>query len=234
MTMSLTRAFLPASFLRLAIITTAFATLLSFNTAKAASDAEQLVAASRYSLEKLLNNPDYAKLKEFAGKAHGILIIPQLVKAGFFVGGEGGSGVLLVKGADGTWSYPAFYTLAAGSIGLQIGGEVSEVVFTLMNPGAVEAILDSEVKFGGDLSLAVGPFGAGVEASTTANLDVDVYAFSSSVGLFGGGAFEGAKLFTRESYNSSYYGAGAAPRGITMERVYSNTHADKLRAALPQ
>ena len=141
--------------------------------------------------------------------------------------------MLLVKGSDGTWSNPAFYTLAAGSIGLQIGGEVSEVVFTLMNQGAVDAMLDSEIKFGADISIAIGPFGAGAEASTTTNLDADVYAFSSSVGLFGGGALEGAKLFTRESYNSSYYGAGATPRAITIERVYSNPHSEKLRAALP-
>ncbi|MEH6629218.1 MAG: lipid-binding SYLF domain-containing protein [Halopseudomonas aestusnigri] len=222
-----------ANIMRFAFIISLFSPLILLTPAQAASDAEELVGESRYTLEKMLGNPDYAKLKEFTEQAKGVLVIPQLVKGGFIVGGEGGSGVLLVKGADGTWSNPSFYTLAAGSIGLQIGGEVSEVVFTLMNQGAVDAMLDSEIKFGADLSIAVGPFGAGVEASTTVNLDADVYAFSSSVGLFGGGALEGAKLFTRESYNSSYYGAGATPRAITIERVYSNPHSDKLRAALP-
>ncbi|WP_417455052.1 lipid-binding SYLF domain-containing protein [Kiloniella sp.] len=230
---SLRKAFTSAISSKLIFLTALFAVSFSYQV-QAASDAEELVAESRYTLEKMLSNPDYSKLQEFAKQSKGIIIIPQLVKGGFIIGGEGGSGVLLVRGADGTWSNPSFYTLAAGSIGLQIGGEVSEVVFTLMNQGAVDAILDSEIKFGGDLSLAVGPFGAGVEASTTANLDVDVYAFSSSVGLFGGGAFEGAKLFTRESYNSSYYGAGATPKKITIERAFSNPHSDKLRAAMPQ
>lgn len=229
----LSQAFPLANIMRFAFIISLFSPLILLTPAQAASDAEELVGESRYTLEKMLGNPDYSKLKEFTERAKGVLIIPQLVKGGFIVGGEGGSGVLLVKGADGTWSNPTFYTLAAGSIGLQIGGEVSEVVFTLMNQGAVDAILDSEIKFGADLSIAIGPFGAGVEASTTINLDADVYAFSSSVGLFGGGALEGAKLFTRESYNSSYYGAGATPRAITIERVYSNPHSDKLRAALP-
>ncbi|MFD2205097.1 lipid-binding SYLF domain-containing protein [Kiloniella antarctica] len=229
----LSQAFPLASAMRLAFIISLLSPLALLTPAQAASDAEELVGESRYTLEKMLSNPDYAILKKFANKAKGVLIIPQLVKGGFIVGGEGGSGILLVKGSDGTWSNPAFYTLAAGSIGLQIGGEVSEVVFTLMNQGAVDAMLDSEIKFGADISIAVGPFGAGAEASTTTNLDADVYAFSSSVGLFGGGALEGAKLFTRESYNSSYYGAGATPRAITIERAYSNPHSEKLRAALP-
>ncbi len=230
---SLTQAFPLAKPMRLAFIMSLFSVFFILTPANAASDAEELVGESRYTLEKMLSNPDYAKLKEFTERASGVLILPQLVKGGFIVGGEGGSGVLLVKGSDGTWSNPAFYTLAAGSIGLQIGAQVSEVVFTFMNQGAVDAILESEIKFGADLSLAVGPFGAGVEASTTANLDVDIYAFSSSVGLFGGGAFEGAKLFTRKNYNSSYYGAGATPRAITIERTFSNPHSEKLRAALP-
>ena len=66
----------------------------------------------------------------------------------------------MVRGSDGTWSDPAFYTLAGASIGLQIGGEVSEAVFTLMTDEAVASLLQSEFKFGGDISVAVGPKGA--------------------------------------------------------------------------
>ena len=136
------------------------------------------------------------------------------------------------RAMDGTWSNPAFYTLAAGSIGLQIGGEVSEVVFTLMNDGAVQSIIDNEVKLGADVSVAVGPLGRGLEASTTTNFDADIYAFSRTVGLFGGGAFEGAKLFERESYNNGYYANGATPRAITIERKFNNPQSSELRKAL--
>ncbi|HSR71739.1 MAG TPA: lipid-binding SYLF domain-containing protein, partial [Kiloniellales bacterium] len=152
---------------------------------------------------------------------------------GFIVGAEGGSGVLLVRGSDGSWSPPAFYTLAAGSIGLQIGGQVSEVVFTLMNDGAVNAMLKNEVKLGADASVAIGPIGAGVEASTTTNLREDIIAFSRAVGLFAGGAFEGAKLISRENWNAEYYGAAASPKAIVVDRKFFNPQADKLRQALP-
>ncbi|WP_282604616.1 lipid-binding SYLF domain-containing protein [Pelagibius sp. Alg239-R121] len=201
--------------------------------AQAATAAEELVAESRFTIERLLSDPDFFKLKPYIEQSRGILIIPELVKGGFIVGGEGGSGVLMVRGSDGTWSSPAFYTLAAGSVGLQIGGQVSEVVFTLMNDGAVNAMLGNEFKLGADASVAVGPIGAGLEASTTTNLDKDVYAFSKAVGLFGGGALEGAKIFDRTEWNEAYYGKGATPKAIVVERRFANPGADKLRASLP-
>ncbi len=200
---------------------------------QAASPAEELVAKSRFTIERLLSDPEFFKLGPYIEKSRGVLIIPELVKGGFIVGGEGGSGVLMVRGSDGTWSSPAFYTLAAGSIGLQIGGQVSEVVFTLMNDGAVNSMLGDEFKLGADASVAVGPIGAGLEASTTTNFDEDIYAFSKSVGLFGGGALEGAKIFERTEWNEGYYGKGAVPKAIVFERRFSNPGADKLRASLP-
>jgi lipid-binding SYLF domain-containing protein len=207
--------------------------LLAARPAVAASAAEELVEESRFSIERILADPGFAEVKDFVEKARGVLIIPELVKGGFIVGGEGGSGVLMVRGADGSWSSPAFYTLAAGSVGFQIGGQVSEVVFTLMNDGAVEAILSDEIKLGVDAGVAVGPFGKGLEASATTNFNEDIYAFSRSVGLFGGGALEGAKLINRQEWTDEYYGASAPTRAVVIERKFFNPHADKLRNALP-
>ena len=116
---------------------------------------------------------------------------------------------------------------------LQIGGQVSQVVLTVMNQGAVDAILKSQFKLGADASIAVGPIGKGVEASTTINLELDVYAFSKSQGLFGGGALEGAAILKREGWNSEYYGGQPTPRDIVIDRKVANSKADRLRAALP-
>ena len=201
--------------------------------AVAASPAEELVEVSRFSLERLLVDDELPQLKRYVTNARALLIVPQLVKGGFIVGAEAGSGVLMVRGNDGTWSAPAFYTLVAGSVGLQIGGQVSEVVFTVMNEGAVEALLRSEIKLGVDLSITLGPIGKGLEASTTSNLSADIFAFSKAVGAFGGGALEGAKLFTRKKLNEAYYGPGATPRAIVIERGFFNPQAEKLRQAAP-
>ena len=201
--------------------------------AGALNPPEDLVERSRLTLLRLMENPDVQELRGYVGRAQGIFIVPSLYKAGFVFGAEGGSGVLLVKGSDGSWSSPAFYTLAGASVGLQIGGAVSEVVFTLMNPGAIDAILANNAKLGGDISVALGPLGKGLEASTTTNLDADVYAFSTAVGAFAGGALEGAAFIDRQGYNDQYYDAYAPARSIVIDRKFYNGHADPLRSALP-
>ena len=209
-------------------------TCVQSQPAGAASEPEQLVDKSRLTIEALLSDPEMPELQNYIKSAVGVLIFPQIVKGGFIVGAEGGSGVFLVRGKDGSWSPPAFYTLAAGSIGLQIGGQVSEVVLTVMNDGAVDAVLNSQFKLGADASVAVGPIGKGVEASTTTNLGLDVYAFSKSQGLFGGGALEGAAILKRDSWNGAYYGGQPTPRDIVIGRKVTNPQADTLRAVLPR
>ncbi len=201
--------------------------------AGAMTGPEELVERSRLTLLSLKGNPSSASLNKYLKEAKGVFIVPSLLKGAFILGAEGGSGVLLVTGADGTWSSPAFYTLAAASIGLQIGGEASEVVFTLMNWGAVSAILENSAKLGGDLSIAIGPIGSGQEISTTTNFSDDVYAFSTAVGAFAGGAIEGAAFIERTSFNDQYYDAFAPSRAILIDRKFYNGQADPLRSALP-
>lgn len=207
--------------------------LTTLNPAGAATKPEELVEKAALTVEKLKIDPNMPELQRYLEHAQAVLIIPQLIKGGLIIGGEGGSGVLLVKGSDGSWSSPAFYTLGGASFGLQIGGEMSEVVFTIMNDGAIKAILDNQFKMGADLSVAVGPIGKGVGASTTTNFSDDIYAFSKSVGLFGGGTLEGTAIVKRTSWNELYYAAGADPQKILVERMYFNPHADRLRASLP-
>jgi lipid-binding SYLF domain-containing protein len=224
----------PLQRMRLATLVIAGALFLTtLNPAGAATKPEELVEKAALTVEKLMVDPNLPELRRYMKRAQAVLIIPQLIKGGLIIGGEGGSGVMLVKGSDGTWSSPAFYTLGAASFGLQIGGVMSEVVFTIMNDGAITAILDNQFKLGADASVAVGPIGKGVEASTTTNLSDDIYAFSKSVGLFGGGVLEGAMIVKRTSWNELYYAAGADPQKILVERMFFNPHADRLRASLP-
>ena len=197
--------------------------------------AEDLVTECALAIEDMLASKDEPALKNlpsYIERARAVMIYPAIFKGGFIIGGEGGSGVLLARGVDGSWSSPAFYTLAGGSIGLQIGGQVSKVCFTVMTDGGLDAILSNNVKFGADLSVAVGPFGAGAEAATTTNLDADVYSFSSAVGLFGGGSLAGAAMIVRESFMQGYYGTAVTARQIVVDRKFSNPQANRLRGAL--
>jgi len=200
--------------------------------ALALSEQQEIVDKSRITFDKLITSEEFGELPGYVKRAKALLIYPTLIKGGFILGGEGGTGVLVVRDQNLGWSDPAFYTLAAGSIGLQIGGQVSEAVFTIMSQKALDAVLDNQMKFGGDMSIAAGPVGKGIGADTTTNLEADVYSFAKTAGLFGGVSFEGAGILKRDSWNAAYYGQGATPYAIVIERKFSNPNAQQLKNAL--
>jgi SH3 domain-containing YSC84-like protein 1 len=199
--------------------------------ASALSDPQQLVESSRLAFLDMMTDSSYEEMRDYVKRSRAILIFPQLIKGAFIIGGEGGSGVLVARGPGG-WSYPAFYTLASGSLGLQIGGQVAELVLTIMSNKALSAVIDNQFKVGGNIDVAVGPVGKGLSASTTSNLRGDAYSFAKTQGLYGGVSLEGAGILERGTWNTEYYGAGATPDGIVNQRRHSNKDAEILRTAL--
>lgn len=201
----------------------------------AAAQAEQqkLVNLAAATVERLRSDSNFQQtMLARLQRARAVLIIPNLVKAGFIIGGEYGNGVLLVRGEDGAWSHPAFYTLAATSLGIQAGVQDSEVMFLIMSDRSLKAIMNNAVKLGADLSVAVLAAGAGMEASTTTALGADVLAFSHTIGIFGGGSLEGAMIKPRPTWNAAYYGGGLSAEAILLQRAASNPEAEKLRDIL--
>jgi lipid-binding SYLF domain-containing protein len=199
------------------------------------TEAESIVAKSRWTVEQFLaGDDDAARLFRANLKtAEGVVVLPTVTKGAFFFGAEGGNGVLLARQEDGTWSYPAFYTLGAGSFGLQMGGQSAEVILVLRSRDAVDAVLNHQGKFGGDVQVTLGDVGAGLEAATTANLGADVVGFSHAQGLFAGISLEGAVLGRRNDLNSAYYGySRLSPRAIARGRAAWNVQADPLRQSL--
>lgn len=199
--------------------------------AHALTPQQELVEKSRLSFEKLITSVEFGELPGYTKQAKAIMIFPELYKGGFILGAEGGRGVLAVRNT-GSWSQPAFYQLAAGSLGLQIGGQVSEVVLTIMSDKALNSVIDDQLKFGGDMSIAVGPIGKGIGADTTTNFQADVYSFAKTAGLFGGVSFEGAGILKDDKWNAAYYGQGAMPRGIVLEGKYKNPNTQGLLNSL--
>jgi len=175
-------------------------------------------------------------LEEFAvylDDARALVILPTVYKAGFIGAGEGGNGVLIARDGSGTWGYPAFYTLAAGSVGIQAGVQSTEVVLVIRNQAALEAIIKNQAKFGADAGITVAVVGVGVEGSTTTAAGADILAFANAKGgLFGGVSLEGAALIRRTDLNEAYYAQGATPEGIVLQGSFQNPNANGLRQAL--
>jgi lipid-binding SYLF domain-containing protein len=185
-----------------------------------ANDQQLVVDKARIVVETFLNDPDFAKMRVYVQNAYAVLIVPDLLKGGFFIGVEHGTGVLMARDPQsGTWSEPAFYDIWGGSFGLQFGGQTSDAIFTLMNPGAVQKLLSSRFQLGADASVAVGELGAGVGASTTVQFGEDVYAFARNMGLYGGLALDGTYAMPRDAWNRAFYGQPLTAEQIVIKRV---------------
>ena len=197
-------------------------------TAADQEDAQGTVDKARITLGEFMKDKNYVWLQENIAKAKGVLIYPQVVKAGFVVGGSGGTGVLMVKdGTTGEWSNPAFYTMGSVSYGLQIGGEVAEVILLVNSQKGVDSLLTNKFKLGGDVSIALGPVGAGAKAEFA-----DFYSFAKSKGLYAGMNLTGSILDVRSGLNKAYYGKEVTPVDILVKGTASNKGADPLREEL--
>ncbi|HEY9078747.1 lipid-binding SYLF domain-containing protein [Magnetovibrio sp.] len=196
--------------------------------------ANQIVQAAQMTVEKFKASGDQPmdEYRALLPQAQGIVIFPGVIKGGFVFAAEGGSGVLLAKDASGRWGYPAFYLMASGSIGLQVGAQVGDVILLVFSQDAVAAIIESQGKLGADLGLIVGTVGAGVEASTTGNVGADVLAFTQGIGMFAGGSLEASALIRRNDLNEAFYGQAIGPADIVLKGNAQNSAADSLRAAL--
>jgi lipid-binding SYLF domain-containing protein len=194
-----------------------------------ASEAISLVDKSKTTINTFAADKDFSGMKSALSKAKAVLIFPQILKAGFILGGSGGSGVLVVRDEKtGTWGNPAFYTMGTASIGFQAGVSAAEVVMIVHTQKALDSLYTNKVKLGADASVAVGPKGVGTGASVTA----DFVVYSQAKGVFAGLVVDGSVLDVRESLNAAYYGRSATPVDILVKQEASNPASAGLQAAL--
>jgi lipid-binding SYLF domain-containing protein len=167
-------------------------------------------------MQEILNVPDNIP-QELLEKAECVIVIPSVMKAAVGIGGSYGRGAMVCrsgKSFDGPWGAPAMYTLEGGSFGFQLGGEATDLVLLVMNTSGVNALLGSQVKLGGNASVAAGPKGRTVEASTDASMRAEILSYSRSRGLFAGVALSGASLRPDDDATAEVYG-----RKLTARRI---------------
>ena len=193
----------------------------------------KLVDEALVTINNFLSDPDMTWFHNNVKDAKGLLIIPELIKAGFVFGTSGGRGVFLVRNQKtGQWSGPAFYMLGSISLGFQIGVKKSEVVMMVMSPKGLKPLYGSSFKLGGEASVAAGPVGAGAEGATAMNLSADYLSFTRSKGAFVGLSLEGAYVYADGEWNGAYYGKLVKPTDILVSGTVNNPHSDKLRRAV--
>ncbi|KAK7992171.1 SH3 domain-containing protein [Apiospora saccharicola] len=142
-----------------------------------------------------------------------LLLLPQhpydLFKAGFLGSARFGSGLVVARLPDGSWSAPTAIMTAGGGFGGQIGFELTDFVFILNDASAVKTFAQQgSITLGGNVSIAAGPVGRNAEAAGAASLKsvAGVFSYSKTKGLFAGVSLEGSAIIERKDANEKLYG----------------------------
>ena len=205
--------------------------ILMNNTVYAYSERDEIIDNSTHAFGKFLQSEDLQYVQDFMKKAKGIIIIPNMIKVGFFGGVEHGKGLLFVRqkhsSGNTKWSAPLFYEINTGSIGLQFGVQSNDLVLLIMNDDGLESILNNSIKLGSDLSLSAWTLGAGIELATNESFSADIIAFTKPTGFFGGVSLKGSWVYHLKEFNQSVYQT-SDPKAILQQGHYPENNINRL------
>jgi lipid-binding SYLF domain-containing protein len=199
--------------------------LLTSGWAASGDEEKQRVKESGQVMKEIMDAPDKGIPGSVLDGSKCVIVIPNMKKAGFIVGGQYGRGVMTCRtGADfkGPWSPPVMMASSGGSFGLQIGAESTDFVILVLNDSGARQMLKNKLKLGADASVAAGPVGRTSEASTSGSMNAQMLSYSRSRGVFGGVSLSGATLRPDGDANKNLYGEKvsaeqiANSQGVTM------------------
>ena len=163
--------------------------------------------------QDVMKSPDKGIPRDLFNKAQCAVIVPDLLKGAFFVGGKYGRGFASCRQGSG-WSSPAAVRIEGGSFGLQLGGSSTDLIMLVMNRKGMDRLLGDKFTLGADVEGAAGPVGRETSAQTDAVLHAEILTWSRARGLFGGISLEGATLRPDGSENRKLYGREISNREI--------------------
>ncbi|KAH9851505.1 DUF500-domain-containing protein [Lenzites betulinus] len=185
-------------------------------------------------LESFLADPEHPESalnaipKAVLQRARGLAIF-QVVKAGFVFSGKAGSGIVIARMPDGSWSAPSCIATGGVGWGLQIGADITDFVIVLNSEEAVRAFaMGGNVTIGGNISAAAGPIGTGGAVQASLAHPAPMFSYSKSKGLFAGLSLEGTVLLERKDANRDFYGSVVPARDILSGRVPPPEVASRL------
>ncbi|MDQ3009801.1 MAG: lipid-binding SYLF domain-containing protein [Acidobacteriota bacterium] len=182
---------------------------------------------------QIMGTPDKAIPKRILDDAECVAVFPDVIKAGFIIGGRGGRGVASCRTPRG-WSAPAYFNLGGGSIGLQIGAQSTDFVLLFMTKNGINSLLSDKFTIGADASVAAGPVGRQAGASTDIKLEAQILSYSRSKGLFAGLELKGVVIQPDKDDMRDVYGEGFTAKEVLQDgkgtapaavRTFSNTLA---------
>jgi len=188
-------------------------------------DASKKADSASRVFEQVMGAPDRSIPRELLDRAEAVAVFPGMLKAGFVVGGRGGSGVISRR-VTGGWSAPAFFKMGGASVGLQIGAAKTDLILLFMNGDALRGLLEDKLEMGGEASAAAGPVGRTASATTNLTLDAGILSYSRSKGLFAGLELKGAVINPDNNLNEALY-------GLKAREVLTGTNKVSMADVLP-
>ncbi len=162
-----------------------------------------------------------------------IIVLPGVKKFAVGVGGSGGRGPMTCRDGEkftgNKWSAPAIFTIGGASAGLQLGGSSTDFVLLIMEPKAVNKVLEGKTKVGSDLTAAAGPSGA---TSTGSVGGADILSYGRATGLFAGISLNGASLEPDSGANQRIYDKTISAREIVIDSAVKTTPAGQALVSL--
>ncbi len=180
---------------------------------------DRRIDAATEVLQQINRIPEQAIPPSLLKRAYGVVVIPNVVKAGFIVGASYGKGLLVVRQPDGRWSNPTFVTIGGASIGWQIGAQATDIILVFKSRKGLDSIANGKLTLGADAAVAAGPVGRYASAGTDLRLKSEIYSYSRSRGLFAGVSLEGAVLSIDKKANFAYYSSGQ----VSIEGILRDT-----------
>jgi lipid-binding SYLF domain-containing protein len=167
---------------------------------------------------EIMEVPDKAIPQSILDDAECVAVFPDVIKAGFIVGGRGGRGLASCR-LGNSWSAPAYLNLGGGSIGLQIGAQSTDFVLLMMNKEGVSSLMKTKFTLGGDASVAAGPVGRQAGASTDLALNAQILSYSRSKGLFAGLELKGVVVEIDEDDMRDAYGSNVTAKDVLQKTM---------------
>jgi lipid-binding SYLF domain-containing protein len=200
----------------------------------AADDQPRRIEKAAEVFQDIMATPDKGIPQDLIARAHCIVIVPDLKKGAFIIGAKYGKGAVTCRMADGKWSAPGSIRVEGGSVGFQIGGEVTDVVMLVMNQTGMDKLLGDKFTLGGEGEVAAGPVGREASAQTDAKLSAEILSYSRNHGLFAGISLTGATLRPDAKDNEELYGKAVTNREAVTGKVAPPASATKLLSELNQ
>ena len=178
------------------------------------ASAEEKLLDSSNALKNMMRDSKIKIPQKVLERAQAVAIFPGTIEISMFLGGKTGSGVMVVKRGDGTWSYPFFVKLGGAGLGFQLGVEKKDILMIFESKDSVQKLMNNKITLGADASVAAGPAGESAGRGSEADFSKEIYTYTKTQGAFVGVSIDGSVMNHDYDQNIELYGNNITPEQI--------------------